>query len=119
MRAWLLLPLLLLTSGAAYAADACPQLSQQTPSDVATRIAAVACREHLMWYRPFIDREGRLANAPMMEAESSLLSIGDDRAWQRVARYWRDSGLLAAIGHRRGATDCLYASATGPQAEAF
>jgi len=40
MRAWLLLPLLLLTSGAAYAADACPQLSQQAPSDVATRIAA-------------------------------------------------------------------------------
>lgn len=118
MRAWLLLPLLLLSSFAARAADVCPQLSQQAPSDVATRIAAVACREHLMWYRPFIDREGRLANAPMNEAESSLLSIGDDRAWQRVARYWRDSGLLAAIGHRRGATDCLYASATGPQAEA-
>ena len=118
MRAWLLLPFLLLSSGAALAADACPQLSQQTPSDVATRIAAVACREHLMWYRPFIDRNGRMANAPMMEAESSLLSIGDDRAWQRVARYWRDSGLLGAIGHRRGATECLYASATGPQAEA-
>lgn len=118
MRAWLLLPFLLLTSGAAFAADACPQLSQQTPTDVATRIAAVACREHLMWYRPFIDREGKLANAPMTEAESSLLSLGDDRAWQRVARYWRDSGLLAAIGHRRGATECLYASATGPQAEA-
>ena len=118
MRAWLLLPLLLLISMAAHAADPCPQLAQQTPSDVATRIAAVACREHLMWYRPFIDREGRLANAPMMEAESSLLSIGEDRAWQRVARYWRDSGLLGAIGHRRGATDCLYASATGPQAEA-
>lgn len=118
MRAWLLLPLLLLTSAAAYAADACPQLAQQAPTDVATRIAAVACREHLMWYRPFIDREGKLANAPVMEAEASLLSLGDDRAWQRVARYWRDSGLLAAIGHRRGATDCLYASATGPQAEA-
>jgi len=118
MRAWLLLPLLLLSSFAARAADPCPQLAQQTPSDVATRIAAVACREHLTWYRPFIDREGKLANAPMMEAESSLLSIGDDRAWQRVVRYWRDSGLLGAIGHRRGATDCLYASATGPQAEA-
>ena len=63
MRAWLLLPLLLLISMAAHAADPCPQLAQQTPSDVATRIAAVACREHLMWYRPFIDREGRLANA--------------------------------------------------------
>lgn len=119
MRAWLLLPFLLLISGAALAADACPQLSQQTySSDVATRIAAVACREHLLWYRPFIDRNGRLASVPTMEAESTLLSIGDDRAWQRVARYWRDSGLLGAIGHRRGATDCLYASATGPQAEA-
>ena len=58
MRAWLLLPLLLLISMAAHAADPCPQLAQQTPSDVATRIAAVACREHLMWYRPFIDRNG-------------------------------------------------------------
>ena len=29
MRAWLLLPLLLLSSFAARAADACPQLSQQ------------------------------------------------------------------------------------------
>ncbi len=119
MRTWLLLPFLLLSSAAAHAADACPQLWQQTyASDVATRIAAVACREHMLWYRPFIDRNGRQASAPMMEAESSLLSVGDDRAWQRVARYWRDSGLLAAIGHRRGATECLYASATGPQAEA-
>ena len=32
MRAWLLLPFLLLTSQAAHAADPCPQLAQQTPT---------------------------------------------------------------------------------------
>lgn len=119
MRAWMLLPLLFLAPFAARAADACPRLWQQTQSpDVATRIAAVACQEHLSWFRPFIDRNGRLASMTTMEAESMLLSDGQERAWQRVVRYWRDSGLLGAIGHRRGATDCQYGAATGPAADA-
>lgn len=119
MRAWLLLPLLLSISIAAHAADACPRLWQQTQSpDVATRIAAVACKEHMAWYRPFIDRNGRLASMTTMEAESALLADNQEPAWQRVVRYWRDSLLLGSIGHRRGATDCLYGAETGQQAEA-
>lgn len=120
MRAWKLIPLLLLWLPlSAFAADPCPRLHPQVASpDAATRIAAVACREHLAWYRPFIDRNGRLASMTTMEAESALLSDGQERAWQRVVRYWRDSGLLAAIGHRRGAADCQYGALSGPSAEA-
>src|SRR3546814_18864149 len=46
----------------AAAADPCPLLRAQAGSPVvATRIAAAACEEHQLWYRPFIDLDGRHA----------------------------------------------------------
>ncbi|MEL1263177.1 DUF2272 domain-containing protein [Pseudoxanthomonas putridarboris] len=119
MRTWRLVPLLLLASASTWAGDACPLLRTQTASpDPATRIAAIACREHAAWFRPFIDRNGRLASMTTMEAESSPLSDGQESAWQRVARYWRDSGLLGGMGHRSGASDCQYGALAGPSATA-
>lgn len=121
MQAWKLIPalLLILSIAPARAADVCPQLRLQTQAaDAATRIAALACQEHALWFRPFIDRNGRLASMTTMEAESTLLADGQEPAWQRVVRYWRDSGLLSAIGHRRGATDCQYGALSGPSADA-
>lgn len=59
----------------------------------AERIVSVALREHAMWYRPFIDSNGRLASVRVSEAEQSLLADGTE-AWQRVLGYWRDSGTL-------------------------
>ncbi|MET0288994.1 MAG: DUF2272 domain-containing protein [Pseudoxanthomonas sp.] len=83
----------------ARAVDACPQLRLQTAApDVATRVAATACHEHLLWYRPFIDRDGRLASAQVMEAEDTLLEDQATPAWQRVAQYWRETGLLSQLG---------------------
>ena len=101
--------LMLLASGAACAADVCPLLrSQQSAPAVATRIAAIACNENLLWYRPFIDSNGRMASATVAEGESSRLSDGSE-AWRRVAGYWRGSGLLGRMGGYAGASDCGYA----------
>ena len=78
--------------------DACPALrSQLASADQATRIAAIACNEHLLWFRPFIDTEGRLASATVHEAEASHLADGASEPWRRVAGYWRDSGLLVTV----------------------
>ena len=116
MRRWLLVLLLLSGAVRANAADVCPVLrSQTTSADTATRIAAVACNEHLIWYRPFIDRNGRLASASVHEGESALLGDGYSRVWRRVARYWQESGLLRPAGHLPGAVECEYAgSETNP-----
>jgi len=55
------------------AADACPLLRAQTDAPtVATRIAAAACEEHQLWYRPFIDLDGRYAGSRVREAEAGL-----------------------------------------------
>lgn len=56
------------------------------------RIAAIACAEHERWYAPFIDNRGRLASAGVSEAEAMVLRDGT-LAWQRVAQYWRNSGV--------------------------
>lgn len=113
IHAWmrrLLLACLLLATGGAFAADGCPSLSQrQSDPQVATRIAAIACDEHLRWNRPFIDAEGRLASLTAYEAESSGLKDGGS-PWRRVAFYWQASGLLAPMGFKPGATDCGYAA---------
>ncbi|MFD0738176.1 DUF2272 domain-containing protein [Lysobacter koreensis] len=94
----------------AVGADVCPLLrSQQAAPDAATRIAAVACSEHLLWYRPFIDTAGRLASTSVSEAEASRLDDGGTLAWQRVASYWRDSGLLPQMAGVAGAPECGYA----------
>ena len=105
--------LLLLALGAwspARAADPCPLLrAQQQAPDPATRVAAVACEEHQLWHRPFIDVDGRLASSTVREAENALLSNGE-QAWRRVAMYWRDTGLLAQAAGRPGAGECAYAA---------
>lgn len=98
----------------AHAADQCPALSAQVAStDTATRIAAVACSENLLWYRPFIDAQGRMASATVSEGESSLLADGITQAWQRVAGYWRDSGLLGRMSRFDGAGQCAASMAMG------
>ena len=54
----------------AAAADPCPLLRAQVDaSDVSTRIAAAACEEHQLWYRPYIDRDGHYAGSKVREAE--------------------------------------------------
>ena len=75
----------LLAADAAAAADVCPLVrNRQSAPDVATRIAAVACSEHMLWYRPFIDAQGRLASASVAEAENTGLDDGGTPAWLRV-----------------------------------
>ena len=106
--------LLLALAGGSMAADQCPQLrGRQADPDIATRIAAVACDEHLEWYRPFIDVDGRLASSTVVEAESRDLLSGSGPVWLRVAAYWRDASLLQQMGGYQGANECAYASATG------
>lgn len=107
MRAWIVFHVLLLLSTGAHAADICPRLGQQvTAADAATRIAAFACHEHGLWYRPFIDRNGRIASSTIMESEALLLDDGESQAWRRVARYWQESGVLRQIAQLPGAIDC-------------
>lgn len=114
-RGWMCLALLVAMAvpvawmPAMAAPDPCPLLrAQQSAADAATRIAAVACEEHQAWHRPFIDEQGRLAGSSVREAESTLLANGQP-AWQRVADYWRGSGLLGRVMQRPGAADCAYA----------
>lgn len=123
MRIWILALFLLLATGAARAADVCPAMrNQQAATDPATRIAAVACNEHMLWYRPFIDRHGRVASSAVSEAESSLLGDGQSQPWRRVAGYWQGSGLLPQMSYFPGAADCGYAAgndAPSPACRAF
>ncbi|MEO6155608.1 MAG: DUF2272 domain-containing protein [Thermomonas sp.] len=106
--------LLLALAGSASASDQCPLLrNHQTDPEIATRIAAVACDEHMNWYRPFIDSDGRLASSTVVEAESSALQSGAGPAWLRVATYWHDAGLLQQMGGYQGANECAYANVAG------
>lgn len=107
---WLIALCLFAFAGSAFAADQCPQLrDRQSDPEVATRIAAAACSEHLRWRRPFIDAEGRLASSRIAEGESRGLD-GGGAPWRQVAMYWRDAGLLGQSG-AAGAGDCSYAVA--------
>jgi hypothetical protein len=105
--------LLLLVSGASAASDVCGDFARrlQSPS-YGERVAGVACHESLLWHRPFIDREGRLASQSLTEAESGLLTDGATPAWQRVVAYWRDSGLLWRVQQRPGASECAATAAS-------
>lgn len=99
---------LLLNTGSAVAADQCPLLrQQQSAAEVATRIAAAACEEHLHWQRPFITADGRIASGKVWEGEASGLETGGS-PWRQVARYWQEAGLLERT-HAAGAGDCEYA----------
>lgn len=119
----LLAPMLMLMATRVHAADLCPGLrNQQSSADPATRVAAVACNEYLLWYRPFIDRNGRLASSTVMESEARLLGDGVSPAWRRVAGYWQESGLLRQMGGFAGAGECIHAAGdqrTSPGCRAF
>ena len=82
----------------ARAADPCPQLrTQRASTDVATRIAAIACQENHAWFRPFIDADGRVGGQAVYEAENDALADGA-QAWRKVAAYWNGSGLAGGCG---------------------
>ncbi|MBO7942237.1 hypothetical protein JTP77_041020, partial [Streptomyces sp. S9] len=104
---------------AARAADACPSLRDQGGApQAAIRIAAAACSENLLWYRPFIDLQGRLASASVSESESARLADGATETWRRTASYWRETGLLQRMSGFAGADQCFepYGSAYTAQA---
>src|SRR5262245_971702 len=89
----------------AAAAPICSAIPQSPPS-YAARIAAAGCNENTLWYGPFIDDKGRLARARVFESEHLRLNDGATPAWQRVADYWKGSGLLWQVAGRPGASDC-------------
>ena len=76
----------------------------------AAAIVRTACQEHRLWLRSFIEADGRLAALGVTEAERVELFDEVTPAWQRVARYWRESGTLSAMigGGTPGASSCLY-----------
>ena len=79
-------------SAPARAGDPCPQLRLQSgASEVATRIAAIACQENHAWFRAFIDADGRSGGQKVYEAENDVLADGVP-AWRKVASYWSWSG---------------------------
>lgn len=94
---------LLLTAPGAAAQSLCDRLPQ-SPS-YASRIALLACVENALWHQPFIDAQGRLASITVAESERLRLQNGTP-AWQRVADYWKGSGLLAQMTGFPGAADC-------------
>jgi hypothetical protein len=105
-----------------FAADPCPQLrNQKNATDVATRIAAWACEANQNWYAPFIDLDGKVNGVRTYEAEASALA-NSVQAWQQVAIYWNDSGLLPQAYGRPGASECAYANTSrypSPSCRAF
>jgi len=109
MRRMLLPACLLLTAAplSAAAAEACDVPPRFGLSPLAVAIRNTACNEHRLWFRPFIDRDGRAASLSVTEAESDHLADNGLIAWQRVAGYWRNSGTLNAMGSIAGASSCL------------
>lgn len=106
----MLLPACLLLAAApvtAAAAEVCDIPPRYGLSPLAISIVRTACNEHRLWYRPFIDGEGRAANLGVSEAERLYLSDDGMPAWQRVVAYWRDSGTLGPMGSQPGATSCM------------
>ncbi len=103
---WFLLPTTLL-GGPALAAEVCDLPPRYGLTQAAIAIVRVACNEHRLWMRPFIDSDGRVASLTITEAERGNLADHGLIAWQRVASYWRDGGTLAGIGGRDGAHSCM------------
>ncbi len=98
----------------ARAADPCMRLAAPDAQDVRGRIAAAACEEHRLWYRPFIESDGRIGFVPVREGQRERLANGQP-AWQRVIEYWRGSGLL----WQAGAGDCSQVDPVSPTCRAF
>ena len=99
---------------AAFAARAAPVEVCDLPprygvGPAAAQVVRVACQEHRLWLRPFIEADGRLAALAVTEAERGPLDDGSTPAWQRVAQYWRESGTLAAMAAAGtpGAAACM------------
>ncbi|MGV8959402.1 MAG: DUF2272 domain-containing protein [Stenotrophomonas sp.] len=103
LLALLLLPL---TAAAAEVCDIPPRYGLGT---TAVAVVRAACDEHRLWFRPFIDRSGRIASLSVTEAENENLADNGLIAWQRVAGYWRESNTLAAMGGIPGAQSCFAA----------
>lgn len=97
---------LLLPALPAMAAEACDIPPRYGVSEAAKAVVAAACGEHRLWYRPFIDRDGRIASLGVTEAENDHLADNGLIAWQRVVGYWRDSGTLGPMGAIAGASSC-------------
>ena len=91
----------------AAAAEACDVPPRFGLSPLAVAIRNTACNEHRLWFRPFIDRDGRAASLSVTEAENEHLADNGLIAWQRVAGYWRNSGTLNAMGSIAGASSCV------------
>ncbi len=107
---WMLLSAALLCTVMAFdaaAAEACDVPPRYGLSPMAVAIRNTACTEHRLWFRPFIDREGRAASLAVTEAENEHLADNGLIAWQRVAGYWRESGTLNALGALPGARSCF------------
>ncbi|MGY1520427.1 MULTISPECIES: DUF2272 domain-containing protein [unclassified Luteimonas] len=90
------------------------RLATPAADDVPGRIAAAACEEHRIWYRPFIETDGRVGVVSVREAQRTRLANGQP-AWQRVIEYWRGSGLL----WQAGAGDCAYGDVPEPSCRTF
>ncbi|MGJ4728549.1 DUF2272 domain-containing protein [Luteimonas sp. SDU101] len=104
----------LLPAPSAQASDPCMRLPAPAVDDVPGRIAAAACEEHRIWYRPFIEADGRTGSIAVQEAQRERLANGQP-AWQRVIEYWRGSGLL----WQAGAGECAYGDMPAPSCRAF
>ncbi|WP_411850542.1 DUF2272 domain-containing protein [Stenotrophomonas sp. LGBM10] len=111
MRPLLLLaclsPLATLLPAAASAAEVCDIPPRYGLSPLAVNIVQTACNEHRLWFRPFIDRDGRAASLSVTEAEREHLADNGLIAWQRVVGYWRESGTLSPMGDQPGASSCM------------
>jgi len=100
-------PLLALLPLQASAAEVCDVPPRFGLSPLAVAIVQTACNEHRLWYRPFIDRDGRAASLSVTEAEDVHLADNGLVAWQRVVGYWRQSGTLSPMGSQPGASSCM------------
>ncbi|WP_369348699.1 DUF2272 domain-containing protein [Stenotrophomonas sp. JAG2] len=100
-------PLLALLPLRAAAAEVCDVPPRFGLSPLAINIVKTACNEHRLWYRPFIDRDGRAASLSVTEAEDVHLADNGLVAWQRVVGYWRQSGTLSPMGSQPGASSCM------------
>lgn len=102
----LTLGLLMLGSGSAAAIEVCDAPPRYGLGQAAINIVRATCEEHRLWGRPFFDPQGHVASLGVTEAEREDLTDHGVIAWQRVARYWRESGTLAQIGGEPGAASC-------------
>ena len=91
----------------AAAVEVCDIPPRYGVGDTAKAIVRAACDEHRLWFRPFIDRSGRITSLGVTEAESTSLADDGLPAWQRVAGYWRESGMLAPMAALPGAQSCM------------